>query len=206
MTEPRKIRVMLSALEQTGVDEREFGNASLTISELCGVSVVRLHTLQQPIAETVTFGLELPGRTGQCAGDDPAVLCIRPSEWLLISETADAAALALQALNGAPDEISSVRDNSDGLALFRLSGEAAPWLLSKLGGLDYLQGASSGAHCTRTKMGHIAVIVYFHQTRKDGWVFDLLLERSVAKYFWELLIQSAPHAHDLAAEFRTTLP
>ena len=206
MSKRRKIRVMLSALEQAGVDEREFSNASLVIRELCGLSVVRFHTLSQEPAESATAGLELPGRTGQCAGDDPAVLCIRPSEWLLISETADAAALALQALNGVPDEISSVRDNSDGLALFRLSGEAAPWLLSKLGGLDYLKGVSSGAHCTRTKMGHIAVIVHFHESRQDGWVFDLLLDRSVAKYFWDLLIQSAPHAHDLVTAFRTKSP
>ena len=191
---------MPSALRQAGIDQLEFKSESLEMKEIAGASIVRMHSLQdnQPLS---SGQFELPVKTGQCCGCNPAVLCIRPQEWLLISETTEAAQLLHQVQCNIDRELTSANDNSDGLAIFRLSGIGAPWLLSKLSALDYLEGAAAGEHCTRTRMGHVAVVIHYHRAESDQFVFDLVFDRSMAKYLWELLLASVPHAADLALGF-----
>jgi hypothetical protein len=38
----------------------------------------------------------------------------------------------------------------------------------------------------------------------DQFVFDLILDRSLAKYLWQLLLASVPHADELALAYGTT--
>jgi heterotetrameric sarcosine oxidase gamma subunit len=166
------------------------------MEEVRSASMVRLHSLHElPFPGPVP--ISLPTETGACSGDDPAALCLRPGEWLLISETIPAQALLQQFGKLIDSEQTSALDSSDGLAVFRLSGPAAPWLLSKLSCLDFLAGKNHGQHCAQTKMGHVAVIVHYHQLHGDEFVFDLIFDRSIAKYLWLLLITSADHADEL---------
>jgi len=189
-----------SALQQAGINCLEFSSDSLEMKEISGASIVRLHSLQDP--QQLNSGqLDLPEKTGQCSGKNPAALCLRPSEWLLISEVAESVELLEQVQSNIDPQQTAVYDNSDGLAILRLSGNGAVWLLSKLSGLDYLAGTAAGGHCTRTRMGKIAVVVHYHQAGDDRFVFDLIFDRSVAKYLWDLLSVSAPHADDLALAF-----
>ena len=189
-----------SALQQAGINCLELSSDSLEMKEISGASIIRLHSLQD--AQQLNSGqLELPEKTGQCSGSNPAVLCLRPREWLLISNVTEPVELLAYAKSNLGAERTAIYDNSDGLAIFRLSGNGAPWLLSKLSGLDYLAGTAAGEHCTRTRMGKTAVVVHYHQAGEDQFVFDLFFDRSVAKYLWDLLSQSAPHADDLALAF-----
>jgi sarcosine oxidase gamma subunit len=125
----------------------------------------------------------------------------------LFSEQSDPESL-LDRLRPAIDPAqTSLLNNSDGLATFRLSGQGAPWLLSKLSGLDYLAGSSGDVaerqHCARTRMAHAAVVVHYHQPGNEDspFVFDLLFDRSLAKYLWDLLTESTAHADDLTTTF-----
>ena len=189
-----------SALQQAGINCLEFSSDSLEMKEISGASIVRLHSLQDP--QQLNSGqLDLPEKAGQCSGRNPAALCLRPREWLLISEATEPVELLEQVQSSIDPEQTAVYDNSDGLAILRLSGNGAVWLLSKLSGLDYLAGTAAGGHCTRTRMGKIAVVVHYHQAGDDQFVFDLIFDRSVAKYLWDLLSVSAPHADDLALAF-----
>ena len=189
-----------SALKQAGINCLEFSSYSLEMKEISGASIVRLHSLQD--AGQLNSGqLDLPEKTGQCSGSNPAALCLRPREWLLISNATEPVELLAYAKSNLGAERTAIYDNSDGLAIFRLSGSGAPWLLSKLSGLDYLTGTAAGEHCTRTRMGKIAVVVHYNQAGDDQLVFDLIFDRSVAKYLWDLLSVSAPHADDLALAF-----
>jgi heterotetrameric sarcosine oxidase gamma subunit len=185
-----------SALEQAGVEMRDFRKATMSLEELRNTSIVHLHSLlDQPFRVNAPF--DLPAGTGSCSGDDPAVLCLRPGEWLLVSESTPARAL-LESLETLIDpEQTAALNASDGLAVFRLSGPGAPWLLGKLSCLDFIAGKNHGAHCARTKMGHMAVVVHYHQSHAGQFVFDLLFDRSFAKYLWSLLLESADHAEEL---------
>ena len=187
------------ALLQAGVVETTFTSATLTLSERTGLSIVRVHG-PGDLPQRHDLPVALSSTTGQCAGQDPTALCIGPGDWLLISETRSPASIIEPLQRAVATELCSVFDLSHGLAAFRLSGPGAAWLLSKLSGLDFLAASATGEHCARTKMQHLAVVVHYHEP--DGnQVFDLLFDRSVARYFWELLIASAPHADDLSIAF-----
>jgi heterotetrameric sarcosine oxidase gamma subunit len=193
-------KLLQSALQQAGIESREFSSSTLKIRELAGTAVLRVHSL--PTREDLSSNTnDLPTNVGQCGGDNPAMLCIRPGEWLVFSETSTPTEL-IQGIGSMQElEDAATSDNSDGLAVFRLSGEGTPWLLSKLSGLDYLARCSTGQHCARTKMGQVAVIVHYHEVKQAQFVFDLILDRSFARYLWELLRESAPHTDDLARTY-----
>ena len=84
----------------------------------------------------------------------------------------------------------------DGLRQF-LTGAASPWLLVKLCGLDALAGVSTGQHGARTRMGDVAIVLHFCPEPDGAPRFDLVYDRSIAKYLWDLLNDAAPHAEDL---------
>lgn len=198
-------------LQQAGIEGTLFQSDTLELKEVTGVTILRLHSLEsvEQLATAVeSQGLELPLQPNHSTGNDPAALYLRPNEWLLFSERSAPESLLNRLWPAIDPAQTSLLNDSDGMATFRLSGQGAPWLLSKLSGLDYLAGSSGDAaerqHCARTRMAHAAVVVHYHQP--DGgnspFVFDLLFDRSLAKYLWELLSASAAHADDLATTFR----
>jgi heterotetrameric sarcosine oxidase gamma subunit len=203
--------VLPTPLQQVGMEGTPFHGDTLELKEVTGATILRLHSLApagQLAAELESHGVELPLQPNNSTGSDPAALCLRSNEWLLFSEQSDPERLFDRLRPAVDPAQTSLLNNSDGLATFRLSGRGAPWLLSKLSGLDYLAGSSGGGssqgqHCTRTRMAHAAVVVHYHQPGggDSKFVFDLLFDRSLAKYLWELLRASTAHADDLAKTF-----
>jgi sarcosine oxidase gamma subunit len=94
-------------------------------------------------------------------------------------------------------------DFSDGLTVFRLTGNGIPWLLGKLSGLDFGGGLPAAAYCARTRLQHVSATLHYHQPGglATESVFDLIVDRNVARYLWELLVASAPHAEELEQQF-----
>lgn len=197
MTNEQPLKTIPSALQQAGVQDLKFTGNTMTLTEMTGMAIVRAHSFPQSVPA------ELPITTGQVAGGDPCTLCVRPNEWLFVSDSCDAKKLLKQVEGKFDLQNTAVYKQSDGLAVFRLQGSGAPWLLSKLSGLDFLSGTSAGPHCARTRMGHVAVVIHYHQAEIDEFVFDLIFDRSIAKYLWDLLIASSPHADDLTHAFGT---
>jgi len=201
-----------SSLQQAGIAERDVLAGQVRLREMTGMALVRLRFYEPPVAmDSPPPGL--PAQTGQCEGTDPALLCLGPKEWLAISATANPDHL-LQRLQKVVDptggsavgttsglEHGVAHDLSDGLALLRLTGTAAPWLLSKLSGLDFLAGVTEGQHCARTRLGDAAVTLHYHQADGEEWAFDVIVDRSVAAYLWALLQACAPHANELNQTF-----
>jgi len=200
MVKPTGGQNIPSALEQAGVKTRVFRNATISLEEIRNRSMVRIHSLQeQPFPENAPF--TLPAGTGTCSGENPAALCLRPGEWLLVSASTPANALLETVKSRVDPEQTAVLDASDGFAVFRLSGPGAPWLLAKLSCLDFFADIRQGPHCARTKLGHVAVVVHYHQALAGPFVFDLVVDRSFAKYLWLLLLESADHAEELTNNY-----
>jgi len=193
MNDRQHIQETASALRQAGVDTTKFECQTLALEEITGLSATRLRSLGMP--------QQLPAVTGQCSAEDPAMLCLRPGEWLAVSESLAPAKLLAEMTARAGSDCITIHDSSHGLTVFRLQGKGAPWLLAKLSGLDFLAGIDTGAHCARTRMGHISVLVHYHVLDEGRFGFDLILDRSYARYLWELLTESAEHADDLATAY-----
>lgn len=193
MRDTLRIEKTASALRQAGVETTTFERQTLALEEVIGMSIARLRCTGLPA--------DLPPETGRCAGNDPTVLCLRPGEWLSVSESLSQEELVARMTTEAGDQCTTIHDCSHGLAVFRLRGKGSPWLMGKLSGLDYLAGIKTGAHCAQTRMGHISVLVHYRKFDEGTFGFDLVLDRSYARYFWELLTESAAHADDLAIAY-----
>jgi len=210
MAESTTLISKTSALQQAGIATDHHEAPGMCLRELHDMSVLRLQSLaaiEQLQAALAKSGIELPTQTGQSLGRDPLILCLRPGEWLLCSQQSPASPLFAQLSrdldSGGIASFCTLIDMSDGLAVFRLSGTAAAWLLSKISCLDFVAAAASGQYAARTRMGRVAVEVSHHRmvgTDSES-VYDLIFDRSIAAYLWQLLLSSAAHAQELAAEF-----
>lgn len=177
-----------SVLWQSGLAAHEFVAPGLRVEEVPGRG---LHTVRRMAAP------EWPVRVGEVLSQkDSSVLCLRPDEWMLVTTGTSTTGWLSQLPTGAVHI-----DRSQAYAVLRLSGMAAPWLLAKLSALDYPSAASRPApHCAQTRMGQVRAIVHFHQAvPEDGLLFDVMVERSLARYLWERFLEAAPHASRLAA-------
>ena len=198
------------ALRQAGIRECTFDAAGLRMGQIDDPVLVRLRSLERP-GEATLAALALPLQVGEVGpvtlfnGEKMDALCLAPGEWLLVGPARVACSRPPDLVERLQQELASdstaVFDQSDGLAGLRVSGAAAPWLLSKLSCLDFARGPAAGPHCARTRMGDAAVTVHYHEAPGDAWVFDLYIDRSVAHWLWQLLTDSAPHAAELHADF-----
>ena len=187
-------------LQQVGVSDTILESRDLSLHEVPDMTLLRLHSLEQPAtlaAHLAQDGIVLPLDTNAAGGRDPAALCLRPGEWLLLHRSQPPADLLERIAPRLDTALSALLDVSDGLGVFRLTGAASPWLLVKLCGLDARAGVSTGQHGARTRMGDVAVVLHFCPEPDGAPRFDLVYDRSIAKYLWDLLNDAAPHAEDL---------
>jgi heterotetrameric sarcosine oxidase gamma subunit len=192
-----------TALQQAGVADRSHSSGGINLRELDGIALLRLrsllefNTLESALA---ACGIVLPGKVNDCSGQDPAVMCQAPRDWLLISERSSARQLLEQLQPALNAQHTIALDLTSALAVFRISGSAAPWLLSKLCGLDVHAGIRTDPHAARTRMQHAAVTLHYHagEGLASLPVFDLIFDRYYAAYLWQLLVASIPHAEQLS--------
>lgn len=189
-----------SPLQQAGVEERDLSIGKVRLREVTNLSLARLRAGNAAPPGSNLFA-QLPARTGQCSGSDPAFLCLGPQEWLVLSTASGPPQLVRSLQSDIGAGLAAAYDLTPGLVVLRLSGEAAPWLLSKLSCLDFISGTAAGRHCARTRMADAAVTIHYHQPADEEWAFDLIADRSIAAYLWGLLGACAPHANELTNTF-----
>ena len=195
-----------TALQQAGVIDLNHVGGSISLRELSGIALLRIHSLR-PFPEIrsrmLACDITLPAEVNQSLGMDPSAMCLAPGEWLLFSEYLGYRRLSSQVQPAIEPHQTVALDLSDGFAVFRLSGSGAPWLLNKLSGLDFQKCIASAPWCARTRLQQVAVTLHYHQPGglTHAPVFDLIADRSMAAYLWRLLVAAAPHAEELGGKF-----
>lgn len=188
-------RHMSSALDQADFAQRGLTLEGLTMNEVCGLALVRLHAPPR-IALAQANSVALPSETGECLSGDPTLLCLRPGEWLSVSERQSPNSLLSKQRSFAEEFGGSAWDESDGLAVLRLNGAAAVWLLRKNCSLELPVRHADQAWCGRTRLGQISVLMHYH-VNGLAQCYDLYIDRSLIRYAWALLDNAAPHAVEL---------
>ncbi len=191
-----------SALEQAGLQQFTHRSDNFELIQLSSVSLLRLHSLEVHADLNVALidkGIELPGRINQARGQDPSVMCLAPKEWLLFSEYLSIEQLQAQLAAAVQTGFSTLSNQSSACAVFRLKGQVAAWLLGKCCGLDFRRGVAAGQHCTRTRLDQVPAILHYHQPGSGSgpYVFDVIVDRSLALYAWRLFLDYLPHAREL---------
>ena len=172
---------------------------SLTIEKPLSVSVLRLHSLDETPSLPQGFPA-LPTRPGTALTGPVNVLNIRPREWLFCTDALQAQEMLANWNSRPENERCILQDQTDALVVFRLHGKAAPWLLNKLSALDFQQALNESAHCASTRLGHLAVVVFYH--KKEALpVFDVIAQRSYQHYLARLMDASSEHARQLATDY-----
>lgn len=197
-----------SALQQAGVQPDVHRVGDFELSQLSSVSLLRLHSLQARTGLNATLansGIYLPGQINQSSGQDPSVLCLAPGEWLMFSEYLNKSQLREQLQVAVQPGLTTISNQTSALAVFRLKGKAAPWLLGKSCALDLHQGLTLDQHCTRTRLDQAPAILHHHQpgSGSGAFVFDVMTDRSLARYVWQLFLSNLPHALELEQQHKS---
>jgi len=136
------------------------------------------------------FGIELPTGAHRTTAGPLALLGTGPGAWLATFERGSNAFAAR--LREAVGELAAVSDQSDGSAVLRLSGANVRDALIKLVPIDLHPRVFSVGDVASTVAGHIAVTLWRLGDQKDeSPVFEISMYRSVARCFWEALLDSA---------------
>jgi len=191
-----------TVLEQAGLNHSVHKTAGIELSLLTSVTLFRLHSLQnceRLDACLAGNGIKLPERPNQASGQDPAVLCLAPGEWLIFSEYLNAGLLQQKFQAALEPSLTALLELSAAFGVFRLKGEIAPWLLSKSCGLDFHQLMRQGQFCTRTRLNQVPAILHHHRPGNGStpFVIDVMTERSLAPHVWQLFLKNLPHATEV---------
>jgi sarcosine oxidase subunit gamma len=136
------------------------------------------------------FGIGLPSRPGRAVAGEMALMGTGPGIWLAISERGGNAFAA--SLREAIGDLASVVDQSDGLAVVRLSGPKVRDVMGKLVAIDLDSDVFKVGDVAVTPAGHIGATLWRLDDLPAGpSVFELAVHRSFAASFREHLAEAA---------------
>lgn len=136
------------------------------------------------------FGIELSPGPKRSAVGDYAFIATGPGTWFA---TDDAAGNALvTSLTDALGEYAAISDQSDGQAVFRVSGSKAREALCKLVPIDLHPRIFRSGDVAVTVAAHIGATLWRLDDDPDGLaVYEIAVFRSLAESFWTALSESA---------------
>lgn len=168
------------------------GPAELSLTDCAALSKMSVRAPRDSAAAQI-----LRTRFGRSARSAPGTLIIGsgPGEWLLIEEPgAEGQTLAeIRQLAATDREHISLVDLTHGRALFRLTGEKAPDLLSKICAIDFSEDITPDGAALRSSVAKIATDI-IRDDQRDSLSYLLHCERSVGAFLYEAI-------HDAGTEY-----
>jgi sarcosine oxidase subunit gamma len=121
---------------------------------------------------------------------DVSFMATGPDTWLAVrAEGGNAFASALREAMG---DLASIVDQSDGLAVVRVSGPMVRDVLCKLFAIDLDARVFKPGDVAVTPAGHIGATLWRLEDEPDGSAtFEIAVHRSFAASFWEHLVEAA---------------
>ena len=174
-------------------DPAHAGTAALTITTiqitaLRGRTIVRMKSWR---TESVSDGKPvvvasqvLPSQVGATADGPAHVLCVGPSDWLIVSSEQPASCVRDRVARDAAQHGLAIVDLSDGLASLDVRGPAAREVLSTGCGLDLHPRRFPAGRCARTRFAQVPVVI---ECFDDPPRFELTVARSYCRYLQEWL-------------------
>ena len=136
-----------------------------------------------------SFGIELPPGPRLAFAEGIGFIGTGPGAWLAIRENAGNAFAS--SLRDAIGDFASVVDQSDGIAVVRVSGPKVRDALCKLFAIDLDDRAFQSDDAAVTPAGHIGAVLWRVQDLGGSSVFEIAVHRSFAADFWAHLVEAA---------------
>lgn len=151
------------------------------------ITLIRVQSWMIPAAPPSVekeLGVSWPMSVGAVVRGKVELLCIGPTEWLLLSEQAGEAARWMGLLaQGFRDTPFRATDLSAGLVQIQVSGPHARSLLSKGTGVDLHPNSFAPDRCARIRFAGMPVVIRCI----DNDVFKCIVTASYQQYLWDWL-------------------
>jgi len=164
------------------------GTAMVMLRELPASTTIDVRLDPADVAKLAAVkkaaGLDLPQTPGKfSAHAERSALWFGPDQWLIVAPAGDADALTrtLDAVAGSTVDVSDLR------AEFELAGPLAADVLRKGCGIDLHPRVFGPGSCALTSLARVRVALRQTDERPG---YRLLVERSVALYLWDWLIDA----------------
>lgn len=170
------------------------GFATVQEAGLQGMVSLRCDLASKALAKALKeLGLSLPAQRSVVAASGRSALWMSPDELLILVPYAEAAATVAALEKALVKEHALVVDVSDARAMFRVIGEKAEQVLTKLCPVDF--DALAADEVRRTRAAQVAAALW----RSDKDTFSVVCFRSVAGYVMGALEHSARPGSELVA-------
>jgi methylglutamate dehydrogenase subunit D len=165
------------------------GTASITVSECEDYALYSILARKSEVFDRFKsyFRVELPRSPGFLRQSSTDIICVGPRQWLVRRDRGAVPALERE-LIAALGETASIFDQTDGRALFRLSGSRAREALSKGVLLDLHPAVFGRGSAASTSIAYMSVT--FWQI-DDQPTYDLVAFRSFAESLWHWLVEAS---------------
>lgn len=172
--------------------------AELTLADLTGAPVIHIQGEARDLLQT--YFAQIPAKPGELVDVDGGLLArLTPAEFYLFGLSASASLPTAADLDNAfaqARRFAHATDYTHGKAVLRLSGAAAPDLLSKMCGLDFYDTVFPSGRVAQTSAAKIKTLIARYD-RGQTPVYYLHVNRPLGQYFWEV-------AWDAGREFGLT--
>lgn len=142
---------------------------------------------------TGVTGTDMPDLRGARVKGEKGALWMSPDEILLLVPHAEVATALRQIEKTMARAHHLAVDVSDARAMFRLSGDGARDVVSKLAPVDMAQGTFGPGQVRRTRLAQVAAAIWM----RDDETVEILCFRSVARYVFDLLCDAARPGSEL---------
>lgn len=170
--------------------QEEDQSKNLKLIDLTGVPIIRI---QGPAAEPLqALFPAVPAKPGEVVDLGQGLLaCLRLQEFYLFGKTVEATlpAAELDRYFASSGQHLHATDYTHGQAVIRLSGPAAPQLLSKICGLDFREQAFPNRQAKQTSVAKIKALIV-RDDEGDTPAYYLHVTRPMGQYFWETLLDA----------------
>jgi heterotetrameric sarcosine oxidase gamma subunit len=151
--------------------------------ELSRCAVIRVQSWSipnEPPTVRELNGMVWPMQTGTLSRGQVEVLCLGPTEWLVLaSDPAAGPTLTRQLASSFEGSSYRATDMSSGLARFRVVGPDARATLAKGSGLDLHPDSFAPDQCARTRFAEMPLII---RCLDQGRAFECIVPASLASY------------------------
>lgn len=161
------------------------------LTERHGLGVLSLRGSGASFLSTVgtTLQLSLPVRPNRTTAQSGLLaLWLGPDEWMLQTPIERVTAYTAKLRDALAKHHAAVVDVSDRSAVLRLSGPHSRDVLASGCPLDLHSRVFRSGHCARSLYLKAAILI--HQVDNEP-TYDIQVQRSVAEYLWNALVQSA---------------
>ncbi len=170
-------------------DGSNIGDVQLSVCETRGLLRMQCRSEVSALSAALqsTLGTKLPTQGQVLLADAIELHWLTPSEWLVVCDLpheVEVQERLFRALSGQHVHVSPITDSR---AIFALEGTGVTDIVAQGCAMDLDPAAFPAGQSVTTRFAKVPVLLH----RRDEYLFELMVDRSLARYVWEWMRAAA---------------